>query len=240
MFVLHRDGQCVSHNLWTDKEFVIWRFFHCCFVQIVSSWSLSIRIHIIFATNEMVHKIDAELHHLQKFWWNSALKHMFFQRVQQQKNRPNIPEVLSDSSLMSHFQNFTGAKKKKSTSQFFIIGLQAIWLIFKITELVQSQILWEIVCFTGLLLFWDPKIFLRWFLTTPRYVWSLYMCLCVHVFLYVCCYHAICSYMCVCHTHTCVCVIWLLIKERVNWKGKIQTWWHLANISTRLKVHVFN
>jgi len=32
----------VSHEVWFDKGFEIWYFLHCCFLQIVSLWSLSI------------------------------------------------------------------------------------------------------------------------------------------------------------------------------------------------------
>ena len=40
--------QFVSHEVWSDKEFVIWHFVHCCFSQVGSLWSLSIWIRIIF------------------------------------------------------------------------------------------------------------------------------------------------------------------------------------------------
>jgi len=40
--------QFVSHEVWSDKEFVIWHFVHCCFSQVGSLWSLSFWIRIIF------------------------------------------------------------------------------------------------------------------------------------------------------------------------------------------------
>jgi len=42
-----------------DKGFVMWHFHDYCFklVQIVSLWSLSIRVRIIFTTNELVDRI---------------------------------------------------------------------------------------------------------------------------------------------------------------------------------------
>ena len=43
--------QFVSHKVWSDKGFVIWHSHHCCFLQFVSLWSLSMSIAIIFKTN---------------------------------------------------------------------------------------------------------------------------------------------------------------------------------------------
>ena len=49
--------QFSCHEVWSDKGFVIWHFLHCCFLQVVSLWSLSIWIRIIFNTNKSVDKI---------------------------------------------------------------------------------------------------------------------------------------------------------------------------------------
>ena len=51
----------VSHDIWPDKGCVIWRFLHCRFVQIVSLWSLSTWIRIIFNTKESINWINAEI-----------------------------------------------------------------------------------------------------------------------------------------------------------------------------------
>jgi len=37
-----------------DKGFVIWHFLNYCLVQIISLWSLSIGVGIIFTSNELV------------------------------------------------------------------------------------------------------------------------------------------------------------------------------------------
>jgi len=47
----------VSQEVWFDKGFVIWNFRNYCLVQIVSLWSLSIGVEIIFTTNELVDRI---------------------------------------------------------------------------------------------------------------------------------------------------------------------------------------
>jgi len=44
----------VSQEVWFDKGFVIWHFLNYCLVQIMSLWSLSIGVGIIFTTNELV------------------------------------------------------------------------------------------------------------------------------------------------------------------------------------------
>jgi len=47
----------VSQEVWFDKGFVIWHFCNYCLVQIVSLWSLTIGVQIIFTTNELVDSI---------------------------------------------------------------------------------------------------------------------------------------------------------------------------------------
>jgi len=47
----------VYQNVWFDRGFVIWHFCNYCLVQIVSLWSLSIGVQIIFTTNELVDRI---------------------------------------------------------------------------------------------------------------------------------------------------------------------------------------
>ena len=44
----------VSQEVWFDKGFVIWHFRNYCLVQIMSLWSLSTGVGIIFTTNELV------------------------------------------------------------------------------------------------------------------------------------------------------------------------------------------
>jgi len=45
----------VSHEVWSDQGIIIWHFLHCCFSQIVSLWSLSIWIWILFNLHELVY-----------------------------------------------------------------------------------------------------------------------------------------------------------------------------------------
>ena len=47
----------VSQEVWFDKGFVIRNLLNYCLVQIVSLWSLSIGVGIIFTTNELVDRI---------------------------------------------------------------------------------------------------------------------------------------------------------------------------------------
>jgi len=47
----------VSQEVWFDKGFVIWNFRNYCLVQILSLWSLSIGVQIIFTTNKLVDRI---------------------------------------------------------------------------------------------------------------------------------------------------------------------------------------
>ena len=47
----------VSHEVWFDKGFLIWNFRNYRLVQIVSLWSLSIGVQIIFTTNKLVDRI---------------------------------------------------------------------------------------------------------------------------------------------------------------------------------------
>jgi len=47
----------VSQEFWFDKGFVIWNFRNYCSVQIVSLWSLSLGVQIIFTSNESVDRI---------------------------------------------------------------------------------------------------------------------------------------------------------------------------------------
>jgi len=44
----------VSQEVSFDKGFVIWHFLNYCLVQVTSSWLFSIRVEIIFTTNELV------------------------------------------------------------------------------------------------------------------------------------------------------------------------------------------
>ena len=46
----------VSQMVWLDKGFVIQNFCNCCLLQIVSLWSFSIGVGIIFTTNEIVYR----------------------------------------------------------------------------------------------------------------------------------------------------------------------------------------
>jgi len=46
----------VSQEVWFDKGFVIWHFLNYSLVQIMSLWSLSIGVGIIFTTNELVNR----------------------------------------------------------------------------------------------------------------------------------------------------------------------------------------
>jgi hypothetical protein len=63
--------QVVSHEVCCDKGFVIWYFLYFFLIQIVSLWSLSIWIRIIFKTNELVIQIRHwnQMPHGQDFWW---------------------------------------------------------------------------------------------------------------------------------------------------------------------------
>ena len=47
----------VSDEILFDKGFLICHSLHCCSVQIVSLWSLSIGVQIIFTTNELVNRL---------------------------------------------------------------------------------------------------------------------------------------------------------------------------------------
>ena len=47
----------ISQEVWFDKGFVIWNCRNYCLVQIVSLWSLSIGVQIIFTTNKLVDRI---------------------------------------------------------------------------------------------------------------------------------------------------------------------------------------
>ena len=47
----------VSSQHQCDKGFVMWHFLSECLEQIVSLWSLSIKVRIIFTTNELVDRI---------------------------------------------------------------------------------------------------------------------------------------------------------------------------------------
>jgi len=55
----------VSQEGWFDKGFVIWHFRNYCLDQIVSLWSFSIGVEIIFTTNELVNRI-------KNFKWNAS------------------------------------------------------------------------------------------------------------------------------------------------------------------------
>jgi len=46
-----------SQEFWFDKGFVIWIFHNYCLVQIVSLWSLSIGVQIVFTTTKLVDRI---------------------------------------------------------------------------------------------------------------------------------------------------------------------------------------
>ena len=48
--------QVVSHEVYFDKGFVIWHFLYYYFLQIVSVWSMSIWIRVIFNTNELLNQ----------------------------------------------------------------------------------------------------------------------------------------------------------------------------------------
>ena len=45
-----------SHEVWSDERFVFCHFLLCCFLQIVSLWTLNIWIWIIFNTNELINQ----------------------------------------------------------------------------------------------------------------------------------------------------------------------------------------
>jgi len=47
----------VSQEVCFDKGFVIWHFRDYCLVQIVSLWSLSVEVQIVFTTHELVDRI---------------------------------------------------------------------------------------------------------------------------------------------------------------------------------------
>ena len=47
----------VFHEVWFDKEFVIWHFLHYCLIHIVLLQSMSIEVRIIYTTKELVDKI---------------------------------------------------------------------------------------------------------------------------------------------------------------------------------------
>jgi len=55
----------VSHEVWFDQGFVNWHFLHYCFVPVVSLWSLSIGVQIIFTTRELVEEQETwdQIHH---------------------------------------------------------------------------------------------------------------------------------------------------------------------------------
>ena len=57
----------VSQEVWFDKRFVIQNFRNDCLVQIVSLWSLSIGVQIIFTANKLVDRI-------KNFKWNASPK----------------------------------------------------------------------------------------------------------------------------------------------------------------------
>ena len=48
--------QVVSHEVYFDKGFVIWHFLYYYFLQIVSVWSMSIWIRVIFNSYELVNQ----------------------------------------------------------------------------------------------------------------------------------------------------------------------------------------
>ena len=71
--------QVVSHEVCSD--IVIWHFLYCFSLQIVSLWSLSIWIRIIFNTNKVVNQTRHwnQMSHRQDFFMkNNALQARFF------------------------------------------------------------------------------------------------------------------------------------------------------------------
>ena len=69
----------VSQEVWCDKGFVICHFRNYYWVQIMSSWSLSIGVEIIFTTNKLVDRT-------RDFKSNAS-------RFKQKKNEKNAPQA---------------------------------------------------------------------------------------------------------------------------------------------------
>jgi len=82
--------QVVSHEVCFDKGFVMWHFLYCSFLQIVSLWSLSIWIRIIFNTNELVNQTRYwnQLPHRQKNYGKNALQERYV--VKRMRGRQNL------------------------------------------------------------------------------------------------------------------------------------------------------
>ena len=80
----------VSQEVWFDKGFVIWNFCNCCLVQIVSLWSLSIWVQIIFTTNRLVDRI---------IFWNEMHSRMIKKRIFFEKNAPHAIFLMKQNAL---------------------------------------------------------------------------------------------------------------------------------------------
>ena len=79
----------VSQEVWFDKGFVIYKFRNYCWVQIVSLWSLSIGVQIIFTTNEMVDRI-------KNLKWNASVNE--WEEDFYQKNAPQARFLMKSNA----------------------------------------------------------------------------------------------------------------------------------------------
>jgi len=82
----------VSQEVWFDKGFVIWHFLNYCLIQIMSLWSLSIGVGIIFTTNELVDRT-------RNFKSNVSR----FKQKKYEKNTPQVRFFMKQNAQQSRF-----------------------------------------------------------------------------------------------------------------------------------------
>jgi len=98
--------------------FVIWHFHNYCLVQIVSLWSFSIGVRIIFTTNELVDRI-------RNFKSNASRFNFFFYVSVSVKNAAQARFFMKENALQTRFM-----KQNEPQARFFnhvLMGTLSCW-----------------------------------------------------------------------------------------------------------------